>query len=587
MLRVIKRIVAWTGPYRGRVYLGIVISVLSAVAIASPTFVAAWVIGRVTEASWNSAPLDPAYIWQSALAIFACVVARFMVSYAKNRIQESVGYERAPEQRLAIGDVLKRVPLGYFSKTSTGDILSTVTTSLSSLELEGVRQADTAVGGYLSAAAITTWLFTVSPWCGVVSICAMLASIATLRAINRASARLAPRAHTDVERLSGAVVELFRGLGMAKSYGHASAVLEPFDDSVDALAATRIAIEKAYTPLNVTHKSILECASVVLVAVAAWGVLAGQVPLWSFVGITLFSTTIFGAIGRLSDAAYMFADLDDVLDRLEHIEGAEFIDEDGRDLSLERHDIRFDHVSFSYEGADGGRREVLHDVCLHVPEGSTCAIVGPSGSGKTTISSLMARFWDVDEGAVSVGGHDVRELSCDSLLRNFSMVFQDVYLFDDSIGANIAFGCEGATREQVVEAARRARCDEFVSRLPEGYDTVVGEGGAALSGGERQRISIARALLKDAPIVILDEATASIDPENERLVQLALSELTRGKTVVVIAHRLATVEGADQILVVDGGRLVQRGTHAELLGQEGVYRSFVRARAQAEGWHLG
>lgn len=199
----------------------------------------------------------------------------------------------------------------------------------------------------------------------------------------------------------------------------------------------------------------------------------------------------------------------------------------------------------------------------------------------------MARFYDVESGAVRVGGHDVREFTVDSLLRNFSMVFQDVYLFNDTLEANIAFGTAGATHEQVVEAAKRARCHDFISALPNGYDTIVGEGGASLSGGERQRISIARALLKDAPIVVLDEATASIDPENEQLIQQALTELTREKTVVVIAHRLATIEHADQILVVEDGTVIQRGTHEELLAQEGVYRRFVEARAEAEGWKIG
>lgn len=199
----------------------------------------------------------------------------------------------------------------------------------------------------------------------------------------------------------------------------------------------------------------------------------------------------------------------------------------------------------------------------------------------------MVRFYDVDSGAVRVGGHDVREFTVDSLLRNFSMVFQDVYLFNDTLEANIAFGTAGATHEQVVEAAKRARCHDFISALPNGYDTIVGEGGASLSGGERQRISIARALLKDAPIVVLDEVTASIDPENEQLIQQALTELTREKTVVVIAHRLAIIEHADQILVVEDGTVVQRGTHEELLAQEGVYRRFVEARAEAEGWKIG
>ncbi len=242
-------------------------------------------------------------------------------------------------------------------------------------------------------------------------------------------------------------------------------------------------------------------------------------------------------------------------------------------------------MAFSYdEGPEA--RTVLHDVSFAIPEGTTCAIVGPSGSGKTTIANLMARFWDVSAGSVRVGGHDVREFTCDSLLANFSMVFQNVYLFNDTVEANIAFGCPGASHDEVVAAAKRACCHGFIEELPQGYDTVVGEGGSSLSGGQKQRISIARALLKDAPIVVLDEATASVDPENEQLIQQAIGQLTAGKTVVVIAHRLATVEASDQILVVDGGTVAQRGTHDQLMAEGGTYRRFVEIRRRAEGWRI-
>ena len=223
---------------------------------------------------------------------------------------------------------------------------------------------------------------------------------------------------------------------------------------------------------------------------------------------------------------------------------------------------------------------------LVVPEKTTCAIVGPSGSGKTTLCNLIARFWDVREGRIAVGGVDVRDITCDSLLTNFSIVFQNVYLFNDTIENNIRIGRRDATDEDVREAARRACCHEFISALPDGYQTMVGEGGSSLSGGERQRISIARALLKDAPIVILDEATASVDPENERELQKAIAELTRGKTLLMIAHHLATVRDADQIAVLDKGRIVQRGTHAELMGQGGLYRQLVSIRQQASGWAI-
>ena len=238
-------------------------------------------------------------------------------------------------------------------------------------------------------------------------------------------------------------------------------------------------------------------------------------------------------------------------------------------------------MDFGYDS-----RQVLHDVSFAIPEKTSTAIVGPSGSGKTTICSLLARFYDPDSGSISVGGHDIRELTCDSLLSNISMVFQNVYLFHDTIRANICFGKPDATEKEMIAAAKKACCHDFIMALPQGYDTVIGEGGGTLSGGEKQRISIARAMLKDAPIIILDEATASIDPENEMELMAAVRELTREKTIIMIAHRLKTVRDADQIFVLDKGRIVQRGNHAQLMAQDGVYRRFIAGRAQAASWKL-
>jgi ATP-binding cassette subfamily B protein len=239
-------------------------------------------------------------------------------------------------------------------------------------------------------------------------------------------------------------------------------------------------------------------------------------------------------------------------------------------------------VNFSYDK----KRQIIKDVSFILPEGSTTAIVGPSGSGKTTICNLIARFYDVSSGSISLGGHDLTEYTCDSLLANISMVFQNVYLFNDTIRANICFGRDNVTEEEMIEAAKKARCHDFIMELPDGYDTVIGEGGGTLSGGQKQRISIARAILKDAPIIILDESTASIDPENEHLIQGAITELSKGKTVIIIAHRLATIESVDQILVVDNGRLIETGTHAELLSRGGKYSEFVKIRQKAENWQM-
>lgn len=269
------------------------------------------------------------------------------------------------------------------------------------------------------------------------------------------------------------------------------------------------------------------------------------------------------------------------IDKIDEIFNTPVMDVNGKDVKPGSFEICGEHVGFSYD-----KQKIIDDVNFTIPQGTTTAIVGPSGGGKTTLCHLMARFWDVDNGKITLDGVDVREYTLDSLLSNFSMVFQNVYLFNDTIINNIKFGKPDATMDEVIAAAKKACCHDFISQLPKGYDTVVGEGGATISGGEKQRISIARALLKDAPIIILDEATANVDPENEQQLQAAIEELMRNKTIVMIAHRLKTVQNADQILVLDGGKIVQQGTHDELIGQKGIYADFIGIRKKAIGWKL-
>ena len=561
MFHSVGRILQWAKGYRKRMILGFVCSFFATWCTAGPVMLAAWAL--------------------CLGGIVVLILLRFFFTYWKNRLQESIGTERAAEQRMELGDVLKRVSLGYFAKNNLGDILAALTTELSTLELQSMKMVDAVVNGYIQVAVILLCVAIFCPPAALAALIGVLVSAFALRGIGRQSARTAPVGHRAQEALSGAAIEYIHGLPVVKSFGQDGVSVQRFRDACRDNKAIRIKNEFGFVPWNCLHLFALRAASVGLVLIAGQQALVGALQLPYFLMIALFSFTIFGSVEAINDAAHILSVTDSVLDRLEELKRTDFIDKDGQEIIPERFDVALSHVSFGY-----GKREVLHDVTFTAPQGTTTAIVGPSGSGKSTICNLAARFYDVDSGTVSVGGHDVREFTCESLLRNISMVFQNVYLFQDSVENNIRFGCPEATREQVAAAAKAACCHDFIMALPEGYDTVIGEGGSTLSGGEKQRISIARAILKDAPIVILDEATASVDPENEHLIQQALTALTRGKTILTIAHRLATIQHADQILVVNDGRIVQRGTHEELMAQGGLYRRFIEIREQAEGWRI-
>ena len=297
--------------------------------------------------------------------------------------------------------------------------------------------------------------------------------------------------------------------------------------------------------------------------------------------MTISSFMIYESLDVMAGFSALIRSVSICVDQANEILSIPEMDIEGADITPESHDIELKNISFAYEN-----RTIINGVDLKIPEHTTTAIVGPSGGGKTTLTSLMARFWDVKSGEVRLGGKNVKEYSFDSLMRNFSFVFQRVYLFEDTIANNIRFGEPDAPMENVIEAAKKARCHDFIMSLPDGYETVIGEGGASLSGGEKQHISIARAIMKDSPIIILDEATANVDPENEAELTKAIEELTKEKTIIMIAHRLKTVEHADKIIVIDGGKIVQQGRHNELMQQDGIYRTFVTDRQKAASWKL-
>ena len=585
MFRTIRRIIHWCGDFRKRLYIGFFFSFLSGLAAAAPIIYAGYIIGNVVQ--WRARGLSvPSGLWlQSLGVIFTTILFRFLLDYIKARFQETISYELVARDRLAIGTALKRVSLGYFQEKDTGTILNSITTGLYTLENMGMRMIDTFVGGYLSFFCIFILLFVIHPLGALICLVGVLLSFICLNLISRYSKRNT-LIQTEVnEKLTRAAVEYTRGLPVVKSFGMEGASFSAFRKACAEARKIALRIEWGFIPFNCLHLLALKSASIVMIISVMGAGLSSHLSLPMVFVFSLLSLTVFNSLEPIADSAHILSVINNAMDHIEALSSDNYIDEDGKDISLSSYDIHFEQVRFSYDKGNE-KRNIIEDVSFTALEGTTTAIIGPSGSGKTTLCRLLARFYDVSGGRITLGGHNLKEFTCDSLLSNISMVFQNVYLFHDTVRANICFGKEQASEEEMISAAKQARCHDFIMALPEGYDTVIGEGGSTLSGGEKQRISIARAILKNAPVIILDEATASLDPENEHLIQEALTELTVGKTVIVIAHRMATIENADQILVLDDGHIVQKGTHQQLAGQDGLYKRFVKIRELAEGWSI-
>lgn len=579
MLRIINRIINWAGKYKKRLYLGVFCSFISSIMTAAPTMIAAWTLGKILNSWRNHIPLPEGMVYKVFIVIAMFIFLRFISSYCKSVLQESIGYEVSSEKRIQIGDILRRVSLGYFSKNSIGNILAGITTELSLLELQSMKMVDIILNGYIQLLAILLCLIFFSPMATLIAILGVTLSGIALSRISYHSRKNATISYEATEEMSGSVIEFIRGLPIVKSYGQEGASIASFREATDKLRKISISIEKGFVPYNCLHLLSLKLSSVFLVIVCAWQTYQHQMQIEIFIMFIFFSFIIFESIENINNATHILSIVDMTMDKLDELGQENYIDKDGQDLSINNYDIEFTNVSFGYD-----KKVNLHDLNFKIPQNTMTAIVGPSGSGKSTMCNLIARFYDVNEGVITIGGINIKDFTCDSLMKNISMVFQNVYLFRDTIRNNIKFANPKASETEIIEAAKSARCHEFIMSLPDGYDTMVGEGGSSLSGGEKQRISIARAILKDAPIIILDEATASIDPENEHLIQEAIYELTKGKTIITIAHQLATIEGADQILVVNNGTIAQMGTHEKLLKEQGIYRKFVHTREDNHSW---
>lgn len=576
MFDAYRRFFAFAGKQAGTWKKGLVFEFLRSIFEAFQFIALLIVLRALVEQNVTAAT---AWVAFGTMAVSVAGAALFW--YLAHNSEGQANYRMCGDKRIHIGERMKYMPMGYFNSQSLGALTAAATTTME--EIEGMSFAviaRTVVG------IIRTLVFTVAILCldwrvGIVFLLGALLFLWVNAGLLKKSRQLSPERIHAQTALVDAALEYIQGMSVVRAFRGSRAAEKTMNEAIGQTEQKNFKLERNRIPYNVLEQIVLRVAAVAAILLSVWLFLHGSMSLFTCLMMTVSAFLVYSELESAGEMFFMLPMIDASISQVDAIDQAPRMDEGGSVRTPQSRDITFDHVDFSY-----GERKIIQDVSFTVPEGTTTAIVGPSGSGKTTLTSLMARFWDVDSGSVKLGGIDVKDYALDSLMSNFSMVFQTVYLFNDSIENNIKFGKPDATHEEVVAAAKAARCHDFISALPEGYDTVIGEGGATLSGGERQRLSIARAMLKDAPIVILDEATANVDPENEADLQEAIEALTGGKTIIMIAHRLKTVRRANQILVLEHGRITQRGTHEQLMQEPGIYADFIRARQKAVNWKI-
>ena len=576
MIGALKKIWQFAGEERSNINKSVGFCFLNAVFHMLEIGAIYYVVTALTEGETGTGTA-----WLALGLLLASILGNAVTKYFSQLEQTHAGFFMAANKRIHIGNQLKSVPMGYFNDNNLGELTGVATTVLDSVENLAPTVLVNILGGFINAAVFMLMVLVFDWRIGLIVLVGTALYLLITSAMEKKSAVLAPERQKSEAVLVGAILEYVQGMSVIKSFNLTGRGDKKVQDALEFSRKSNLGMEQLFTPYTIAQGLVLQAASILMTLAAVRFYLSGSMVLANALMVVIISFLVFAQIQSAGSGMSILRMVSVSIDHANRMDAVPQMDENGQAIRPASHDITFENVRFSY-----GTQEILHGVSLTIPDKTTTAVIGPSGSGKSTLCSLIARFWDVDVGAVKIGGRDVRDYTLEALMEQISMVFQNVYLFADTIENNIKFGRPDATHEEVVAAAKRACCEDFIEALPEGYDTVIGEGGASLSGGEKQRLSIARAMLKDAPIVILDEATANVDPENEDRLQKAIGELTRDKTIIMIAHRLKTVRNADQILVVDDGRIVQRGRHEELMEQKGIYADFVRGRQEAIEWRL-
>ena len=577
MFEVLRKFFRFCGRENGNKFkLSMVIGLVEAIAAAMKIPAVMYVLIGLM----SGEPMKK-YICGSLIIMAAAIVVGVLCRRFSTMLQTVGGYNAAAFARIRIAEHLRYLPMGYFNSNSIGEISSVTTNTMEALGDVATRVVMLTTQGILETAMIVLMILCFDWRIGLISAAGVLVFFLINSRMQRAGKGISEdKVESDIELVSQ-IMEYIQGIAEVKSYNLLGTQAKKLNDANDACAKVNTKMELTFIPYHFFQTAVTKITGAVIVACSAYFFLNGTMSAVYAIGMTISAFMLYASLESAGSYSSLLHTVSVCVDKANAILALDTMDIDGKDIEPENHDIELKHVSFSYD-----KRKIIDDVSLSIPQKTTTAIVGPSGGGKSTLCNLIARFWDVDSGEITLGGVNVKDYSMDSLMENFAFVFQSVYLFADTIENNIKFGRQDASHEEVVEAAKKACCHEFIMKLPNGYNTVIGEGGASLSGGEKQRISIARAIMKDAPIIILDEATANVDPENEKELVDAVEALTKEKTIIMIAHRLKTVRHADQIAVVDKGHIVQLGTHEQLMAQEGIYKRFIDARTQAVSWKL-
>ena len=577
MLKTLKKFLDFCNKEdRRKLYAAMILGVFKSIfAALRITAIAVVVYGLINNCMTSS------YIWYPIGIMAVSILGQVLVGLKTTMLQCKAGYHSCCHKRMEIAEHLRYLPMGFFNKNSLGSITNVTTNTLESLADIAARIVMVTTNGILTTAVITCFVFAFDWRIGLVLLVGLFIYSLFNGIMQRSTKKTAPRKHKADEGIVTEVIEYVQGIMEVKNYSMTDKTAKKLDSAISEKRDSDTATEYAVIPWASLQMLVTKLTGVAMSIMSLKFYFDGTMDLLYCIMMMVSSFMIYDSLDSMAIFSALMRNINISVSKTKEIMDMPAMDIDGEDIVPKHHDIELKNVGFSYD-----KKKIIDNVSLKIADGSTVAFVGPSGGGKTTLCHLMARFWDVQDGEVLLDGRNVRDYSFDSLMSNFSFVFQNVYLFEDTIANNIRFGNPDASIDMVIEAAKKARCHDFISALPDGYNTVIGEGGASLSGGEKQRISIARAIMKDAPIIILDEATANVDPENEAELTEAIEALTKEKTIIMIAHRLKTVEKADRIYVIENGHIAQQGTHKELMSVEGIYKSFVAGRQEAASWKI-